>query len=156
MTSPSVWLPGLKKYFNSHPHKEDDLLLFIKRCHLVISTHILTRRMTDLFLGYFSVVVISTHILTRRMTTFNLDALIDNLFQLTSSQGGWRMSTIKSLLKKAFQLTSSQGGWRLSLFWQHRSEIFQLTSSQGGWRGILESTTKLTNFNSHPHKEDDG
>ena len=34
------------KYFNSHPHKEDDLIFLAKSLSIPISTHILTRRMT--------------------------------------------------------------------------------------------------------------
>ena len=61
------------------------------RCGIIISTHILTRRMTTLVALFHHNVFISTHILTRRMTT-----------------------------KKAHKLS------------------------------------KKENFNSHPHKEDDG
>ena len=41
------WWDLVKQYFNSHPHKEDDVIRFPAcKCHIFISTHILTRRMT--------------------------------------------------------------------------------------------------------------
>ena len=36
-----------KKYFNSHPHKEDDSIQRRRNVEKYISTHILTRRMTS-------------------------------------------------------------------------------------------------------------
>ena len=53
-------------YFNSHPHKEDDHLEEEEAQPQEISTHILTRRMTQDY----------------RAVTYEL------IFQLTSSQGG--------------------------------------------------------------------
>mgnify|MGYP007115183780 CR=1 FL=1 len=120
--------------FNSHPHKEDDEVIWATSCDIAFSTHILTRRMT-------------------------CRQFADNryrVFQLTSSQGGWRCGGIDhgeintffnshphkeddhcvhllnrweifsthiltrrmtscalySLFSFAFQLTSSQGGWQ--------------------------------------------
>ncbi len=80
-----------EKYFNSHPHKEDDLPRKDNaRIIFHISTHILTRRMTapavsacvsvlyfnshphkeddDAVNAFYEHFLISTHILTRRMT----------------------------------------------------------------------------------------
>ena len=36
-----------KDYFNSHPHEEDDFHGYCKWMYLYISTHILTKRMTE-------------------------------------------------------------------------------------------------------------
>ena len=58
---------GRSTSFNSHPHKEDDYKATDKQKAEILSTHILTRRMTGPSLTYPSVVMI---------------------FQLTSSQGG--------------------------------------------------------------------
>ena len=58
--------------FNSHPHKEDDEVIWATSCDIAFSTHILTRRMT-------------------------CRQFADNryrVFQLTSSQGGWRCGGI--------------------------------------------------------------
>ena len=87
----------IRTYFNSHPHEEDDERRIEVHRRTNISTHILTRRMTQcvkhfftaqLFqltssrggwrstsLWTFSIREISTHILTRRMTTFSLSTL---------------------------------------------------------------------------------
>ena len=81
-------------YFNSHPHKEDDLSLSsngrFRNCHFNshprkeddggtlriggvsdISTHILARRMTIVPVKIGGFEIISTHILARRMTRRN-------------------------------------------------------------------------------------
>ena len=77
-------------HFNSHPHEEDDLAPQMNHTESVISTHILTKRMTGvdkinpLIYNYFNShpheeddyrhrsssynYDISTHILTKRMT----------------------------------------------------------------------------------------
>ena len=54
--------------FNSHPHKEDDLMILFWFSIIFLSTHILTRRMTDFSGEYRDLRGLSTHILTRRMT----------------------------------------------------------------------------------------
>ena len=56
--------------FNSHPHEEDDTTCFACFTSSVISTHILTKRMTHLLLLELPVLYISTHILTKRMTSW--------------------------------------------------------------------------------------
>ena len=57
-----------RNHFNSHPHEEDDYncVLFMQRIN--ISTHILTKRMTELAQYQDYEEYISTHILTKRMT----------------------------------------------------------------------------------------
>ena len=59
---------AIVKPFNSHPHKEDDFLTHHQLQHSCLSTHILTRRMTSSLPETGGVYV----------------------FQLTSSQGGWQ------------------------------------------------------------------
>ena len=103
-------------FFNSHPHKEDDHSWRYQQNHNMFSTHILTRRMTchnvcDIFKHFFfnshphkeddavkavsaPTVAFSTHILTRRMTIKFLYRNDHIAFQLTSSQGGWRLLLI--------------------------------------------------------------
>ena len=100
-----------KLYFNSHPHEEDDRNQNHIHSSNSISTHILTKRMTISILLYGLSVRISTHILTKRMTL------------LTYSVSG----------ATSFQLTSSRRGWRIT-------------------HHICEN---LRHFNSHPHEEDD-
>ena len=55
-------------YFNSHPHEEDDIIQRFVRLLQPISTHILTKRMTENHMMYIPLIV----------------------FQLTSSRRGWR------------------------------------------------------------------
>ncbi len=56
--------------FNSHPHKEDDRESISNRSPAFLSTHILTRRMTEMSRLCGCIEILSTHILTRRMTNF--------------------------------------------------------------------------------------
>ena len=59
----------IQHHFNSHPHKEEDGLCASVWFCMLISTHILTKRMTYFPLFCFALNPISTHILTKRMTT---------------------------------------------------------------------------------------
>ena len=82
--------PVQLRFFNSHPHKEDDYVWVLLPYMIVFSTHILTRRMTKRRCNLKMVLDFSTHILTRRMTLSGLWDIRLFYFQLTSSQGGWR------------------------------------------------------------------
>ena len=142
-------------HFNSHPHEEDDEMCAKKNCSDCISTHILTRRMTESATYLSSDWEISTHILTRRMTTTNKTYQYDSIFQLTSSRGGWPCSNacIKSLFAISTHILTRR--MTISSLLLVPDYEFQLTSSQGGWHFLLLSFFALAHFNSHPHKEDD-
>ena len=108
------WRPVDHINFNSHPHEEDDnVLLAILLSPNLISTHILTKRMTrenrsyNHRRRYFNShpheeddsvpsmqpkddIDISTHILTKRMTGNQRVTDYCIVFQLTSSRRGWR------------------------------------------------------------------
>ena len=100
-------------HFNSHPHEEDDDRF---------------RRTVEGTAG------ISTHILTKRMTESPELHRCRVIFQLTSSRRGWLMYGIIRVRLKTFQLTSSRRGWRSSSYPFSRSySSFQLTSSRRGW-----------------------
>ena len=88
-----VILKKIMIYFNSHPHKEDDRAERSEpQAHTYFNSH--PHKEDDfIFPQYFH---------------------IFNIFQLTSSQGGWPSTTGKMIFYVVFQLTSSQGGWR---FW---------------------------------------
>ena len=143
--------------FNSHPPKEDDdgqnehciceLTFQLTSSqggwryeHNKIyrtsdfSTHILPRRMTCKCSMCFIQISFSTHILPRRMTS-----------PLPATGGVY-----------VFQLTSSQGGWRYQSFHPMREGRFsthilprRMTS------GTEETRVSVKFFNSHPPKEDD-
>ena len=66
---PSFRLLSHLRYFNSHPHEEDDDSSCVHRD---------------------SCRIISTHILTKRMTKAVMARSADNSFQLTSSRRGWQ------------------------------------------------------------------
>ena len=58
-------------------------------------------------------------------------------------------------MRSEFQLTASQGGWRLIEDICEKFEVFQLTASQGGWQRDDILTHRQQDFNSQPHKEAD-
>ena len=103
----------LQNYFNSQPHKEADAWDAGVPMRLPISTHSLTRRLTECSWTKGEYDFISTHSLTRRLTHKPYKAYLEKLFQLTASQGGWRAINNTGTQKHVeFQLTASQGGWR--------------------------------------------
>ena len=143
-------------YFNSHPHEEDDgeldeeepkketfQLTSSRRgwhCDLVdriavniISTHILTKRMTGTMSLLAQLRDISTHILTKRMTLSPSAMLFSITFQLTSSRRGWH------LLEEAYVT--------IAHFNSHPHEEDDMTQT------VQSSNYRY--FNSHPHEEDD-
>ena len=142
-------------HFNSHPHEEDDDEKLANCKTRDISTHILTRRMTWLFIRWVIRHSISTHILTRRMTPNASVHNLGDIFQLTSSRGGWHRWGMTLHLSEWFQLTSSRGGWHLYSVPSASPLLFQLTSSRGGWRSCIWTSVYGEHFNSHPHEEDD-
>ena len=99
--------------------------------------------------------VISTHILTRRMTNRKNQIISIWIFQLTSSRGGWLCqfqiilcyTTISTHILTR-RMTPENRYW-ISPF------IFQLTSSRGGWQCKWRIDRRNKHFNSHPHEEDD-
>ena len=169
----------IKSSFNSHPHKEDDgeplvvqvhgkvfqltssqggwhAVLVLENDPLLLSTHILTRRMTEQRQQSPMFIILSTHILTRRMTV---------CFYIFN--GGWDLST--HILTRRMTVRRLLMHYGMESFNSHphkeddnkpsnmtyREWIFQLTSSQGGWPTQLSDCCCTTPFNSHPHKEDD-
>ena len=154
MTSTGDMLWEANLYFNSHPREEDDASNFPRLIALSISTHILTKRMTEYLLMF----------------------LFFCIFQLTSSRRGWRSTAYAGVNSTLFQLTSSRRGWPIILFalccisisthiltkrmtyscyHRHSLPLFQLTSSRRGWRFIPLCSFLFCYFNSHPHEEDD-
>ena len=102
-----------------------------------ISTHSLTRRLT-IFRSYTIIVRwISTHSLTRRLTAMLASSDVATLFQLTASQGGWRHRNVLS----AYNFISTHSLTRRltdNFLWvTFILEVFQLTASQGGWHTCL-------------------
>ena len=93
------------------------------------------------------------------------------IFQLTASQGGWRL-TIRlvrrvlnfnsqphkeaddnflwaTFILDVFQLTASQGGWQSCMLQINVTWSFQLTASQGGWRAFWSSSWTCKKISTH-------
>ena len=121
-----------------------------------LSIHDLTRRSTALRFLRFLMGNLSIHDLTRRSTILNPYYQALGIFQFTTSQGG-RLHVPKSQdTIGAFQFTTSQGGRQVKQVEANPLQFFQFTTSQGGRPGcILYSMTRLSTFNSRPHKEVD-
>ena len=91
--------------FNSHPHKEDDLLRNIVTGIYVFSTHILTRRMTWTECIRTREVGFSTHILTRRMTGMLLQYL--QTVEFSTHILTWRMTVSVQSITSGYLLFNS-------------------------------------------------
>ena len=76
---------ALWSHFNSQPHKEADFLLLFVIFFLRISTHSLTRRLTERAGKITASIHISTHSLTRRLTNCSCHEEPVFPFQLTAS-----------------------------------------------------------------------
>ena len=99
--------------------------------------------------------VISTHILTKRMTMIRLLHAWRIVFQLTSSRRGWRD---RHDLPPTLVYFNSHPHEEDDYAFDVTSELereFQLTSSRRGWQRIRTASIAIEYFNSHPHEEDD-
>ena len=100
------------KVFNSHPHKEDDHVLPLHmRSKLFFNSH--------------------PHKEDDEKSTIQTTRL--QVFQLTSSQGGWhdRSSSFRSSHRFSTHILTRR--MTMNIETQEEIEFFQLTSSQGGW-----------------------
>ena len=106
--------------------------------------------MTSSRLNLNSGTLISTHILTKRMTALcrywhNLET-----FQLTSSRRGWPvLPCTANLASVIFQLTSSRRGWPYQSNRHGEGLVFQLTSSRRGWRLSISFCTSSSPISTH-------
>ena len=122
-------------YFNSHPHEEDDA--------------------AESGSSYFAF-IISTHILTKRMTPSGIFHKSAGIFQLTSSRRGWRQ-----FLEKCYCicyisthiLTKRMTAGAFYPIKQFFISTHILTKRMTN--PFLSPTYQPSNFNSHPHEEDD-
>ena len=145
------------RYFNSHPHEEDDRR-YVCRCECCPIFQLTSSRG-----GWQNLMK---------------QGKITEVFQLTSSRRGWQSLTYRNSAVLLFQLTSSRRGWLSLNVNSQQASLFQLTSSRRGWQKMFDflfqdrniSTHILTKrmtvhpllsvqlrqyFNSHPHEEDD-
>ena len=120
-------------YFNSQPHKEADHGFQLVGEVRSISTHSLTRRLTE--------------IMWKNMTF--------QVFQLTASQGGWHLLIAIFFISFYFNSQPHKEADSKTLTGSLIFFKFQLTASQGGWRSELCRFYHAHYFNSQPHKEAD-
>ena len=125
----------LLPYFNSHPHEEDDTSLYAFICSSVISTHILTKRMTIFF-----------KILTNSYKNFN-----SHPHEEDDLPASW---ILRSSYRHFNSHPHEEDDW-IDHKAQNPAQIFQLTSSRRGWRTGGTWMQVKSYFNSHPHEEDD-
>ena len=149
--------PYLLCHFNSHPHKEDDAARrspFIRP--IIISTHILTRRMTQYKFQILCSFFISTHILTRRMTIPPVPIFRKENISTHILTRRMTASLIFSLYQHAYfnshpheEDDCISNSYRLN----YRISTHILTRRMTGT--LDEDGERDDYFNSHPHEEDD-
>ena len=78
-----------------------------------------------------------------------------NIFQLTSSRRGWPFRRLFRRMGSDISTHILTKRMTVNLTLSSVKPTFQLTSSRRGWpRGVAKADSK-SNFNSHPHEEDD-
>ncbi len=120
--------------FNSHPHEEDDAPPPPAKASIIISTHILTKRMTFL----------------------HRDGVLIILFQLTSSRRGWLQANF--LFSHLHNNFNSHPHEEDDLIPRLQVWYRQYFNSHPHEEDDYSEATKIyeqVNFNSHPHEEDD-
>ena len=147
----------LSWYFNSQPHEEADVDNPDPYIVNSISTHSLTKRLTDILILSQNSVSISNHSLTKRLTVTSAWYPLFWLFQLTASRRGWRPLTRRKMwLPHYFNSQpheEADASLVICIAWE---VIFQLTASRRGWRNVLGKLRHWEDFNSQPHEEADG
>ena len=161
-----------RSYFNSQPHKEADSRIRNRPKHIRISTHSLTRRLTNLMEKVSSMSLISTHSLTRRLTNFhdmNLDWLIISTHSLTRRLTNFHDMNLDCLIISTHSLTRRLTSYHFRM--RHLEIIsthsltrrltttmgtgnmdlvqFQLTASQGGWHLRFKSKSFTKRISTH-------
>ena len=160
------------QYFNSQPHEEADCEPVSSFSDATISTHSLTKRLTEAEGEgnvWFS---ISTHSLTKRLTSriwylcpsiqnFNsqpheeadmgLEGSCWNMeyFNSQPHEEADVMQTANEYVKMAFQLTASRRGWPFRCIHGFHQIPFQLTASRRGWRVELNERNSFQGISTH-------
>ena len=144
------------EHFNSQPHEEADAEVFEPLSFFDISTHSLTKRLTERWKNMKRAKDISTHSLTKRLTRESQTSFFSLLYfnsQPHEEADGGRphcrkaaiyfnsqpheeadtkvVEALQTMIQ--FQLTASRRGWPANLHMFSEQEIFQLTASRRGW-----------------------
>ena len=146
-----------QRYFNSPPHKKNHIATtMINTVFFKISTHILTKRMTDGFPTFCILCVISTHILTKRMTV-SVQTPSPRILYFNSHphEEDDDVSRLQPQTKEVISTHILTKRMTNSVSEPLAFCVFQLTSSRRGWQSVQRLEVPETDFNSHPHEEDD-
>ena len=101
---------------------------------MYISTHSLTKRLTDEYYRNFIAQNISTHSLTKRLTRNDAERRNNNGI---STHSLTKRLTVHDIKRK------------------EKENRFQLTASRRGWPNVAAQTVAANDFNSQPHEEAD-
>ena len=144
-----------KKYFNSHPHEEDD---HKPVHHLSQGEFQLTSSRRGWRYGRiesFMFETISTHILTKRMTDFPIPLAPIIVFQLTSSRRGWQKAKTLLRSRKHFNSHPHEEDDKNKNGDVRKSNISTHILTKRMTDRYIQLCYMFQYFNSHPHEEDD-
>ena len=129
------WSEHCKGHFNSQPHEEADVAIGLMANSGIISTHSLTKRLTE-------------HSSDHPWRTWS--------FQLTASRRGWQHADIETKRSIIFQLTASRRGWPGQHTSAANTEHFNSQPHEEADEQVTAEHKVNVNFNSQPHEEADG
>ena len=98
---------------------------------------------------------ISTHSLTKRLTDWMVSGSLLSIFQLTASRRGWRMYHTNLSWILLFQLTASRRGWRSYRTGWDISRNFNSQPHEEADDMLTLTRQWSMHFNSQPHEEAD-
>ena len=155
MTFPKFFKVHLVNFFNSHPHKEDDLLVWTYfEANILFSTHILTRRMTSASVYNVICEFFNSHPHKEDDLSYMFSYRSRKLFNSHPHKEDDNSSQEKTFVAIfSTHILTRRMTKRTGSIGYHST--FQLTSSQGGWPNWTPLRYRDIFFNSHPHKEDD-
>ena len=139
----------LMNYFNSQPHEEADdydISSIIQGWYFNSQPHEEADSIRSCADGRWN---ISTHSLTKRLTQKSLNLYHSLIFQLTASRRGWQRGGRIWKEPKIFQLTASRRGWRRSPSLPQGCHLFQLTASRRGWHESGRSAPNDDTISTH-------
>ena len=145
------------RYFNSHPHEEDDVKIIMS---LISARHFNSHPHEEddqiRCIRHQKEQHFNSHPHEEDDGNATEDIKSIRKFQLTSSRRGWLVLSYMtaSLSRISTHILTKRMTWfqcnHILLHW-----LFQLTSSRRGWRKKYLRYCECYYFNSHPHEEDD-
>ena len=143
-------------YFNSQPHEEADAEDREADIPDLISTHSLTKRLTDEQVTYFDSLAFQLTA-SRRGWQLSVQKFLDNLGISTHSLTK-RLTMKTDVLYRSLDISTHSLTKRLTelIFISMDTDAFQLTASRRGWHWWIQNQRNFIYFNSQPHEEADG